>query len=166
MTVAVALGAGELSGAHCTRQACAARIRAPRTPVPRPALQVPTCFSGNRPEGPHSDSRCSQLLHLSFAERPPGDVLLRRSLTAIADVALVRHPIFVPRERGVLIAEMLGGKENRNSGSYHRANCQRWADHFSIPSGIRLPRFSPIGLGGGRNHPFIGKNYRRERITR
>ena len=38
-----------------------------------------------------------------------GTASLRRSLKDISDAVLVRHPIFVPRERGVLVAEMLGG---------------------------------------------------------
>ena len=62
-----------------------------------------------------------------------GTASLRRSLKDISDAVLVRHPIFVPRERGVLIAEMLGGKENRNAGSYHREDCRRWADRYGIP---------------------------------
>jgi len=62
-----------------------------------------------------------------------GTVLLRRNLTAVPDAVLVRRPIFVPRERGVLVAEMLDGKENRNAGSYHREDCQRWADRYGIP---------------------------------
>jgi 2-hydroxychromene-2-carboxylate isomerase len=61
-----------------------------------------------------------------------GTVLLRRRLAAVPGVVLVRHPILVPRERGVLIAEMLGGKENRNVGSYHREDCRRWADRYAI----------------------------------
>jgi 2-hydroxychromene-2-carboxylate isomerase len=62
-----------------------------------------------------------------------GTALLRRNLTAVPDAVLMRRPIFVPRERGVLVAEMLGGKENRNAGSYHREDCQRWADRHGIP---------------------------------
>jgi len=61
-----------------------------------------------------------------------GTVLLRRSLAAVPGAVLVRHPIFVPRERGILVAEMLGGKENRNAGSYHREDCPRWADRYGI----------------------------------
>lgn len=38
-----------------------------------------------------------------------GTVLLRRALATVPDAQLVRRPIFVPRERGVLVAEMLGG---------------------------------------------------------
>ena len=32
-----------------------------------------------------------------------------------------------------MIAEMLGGKESRNVGSYLREDCRRWADRFKIP---------------------------------
>jgi 2-hydroxychromene-2-carboxylate isomerase len=59
--------------------------------------------------------------------------LLRRAIVEMPDVQLVRRPIYVPRERGLMIAEMLGGKENRNAGSYLREDCRRWADRFSIP---------------------------------
>ena len=62
-----------------------------------------------------------------------GKVLLRRRLAGEAGVVLVRRPIFVPRDRGVLIAEMLGGKENRNAGSYNREDCRRWANRYGIP---------------------------------
>ena len=67
-----------------------------------------------------------------------GTVLLRRALAAVPGVALVRRPIFVPRERGVLVAEMLGGRENRNAGSYNREDCHRWADRHGIT--FRYPR--------------------------
>ena len=62
-----------------------------------------------------------------------GTVLLRRAIAELPNVQLVRRPIYVPRERGLMIAEMLGGKENRNVGSYLREDCRRWADRFSIP---------------------------------
>jgi 2-hydroxychromene-2-carboxylate isomerase len=62
-----------------------------------------------------------------------GTVLLRRRLVAKASAVLVRRPIFVPRSRGVLVAEMLGGKENQNAGSYNREDCRRWADRHGIP---------------------------------
>jgi 2-hydroxychromene-2-carboxylate isomerase len=48
-------------------------------------------------------------------------------------VELVRRPIYVPRERGLMIAELLGGKENRNTGSYNREDCRRWSERFAIP---------------------------------
>jgi 2-hydroxychromene-2-carboxylate isomerase len=62
-----------------------------------------------------------------------GTVLLRRAIAGLRDVQLVRRPIYVPRLRGVMIAEMLGGKENRYAGSYLREDCRRWADCFTIP---------------------------------
>jgi 2-hydroxychromene-2-carboxylate isomerase len=62
-----------------------------------------------------------------------GTVLLRRAIAGLPDVQLVRRPIYLPRLRGVMIAEMLGGKENRNVGSYLREDCRRWAERFSIP---------------------------------
>ena len=62
-----------------------------------------------------------------------GTVLLRRALVAAPAARLVRRPVFVPRERGVLVAEMLGGKENRNAGSYNREDCRRWAAWHGIP---------------------------------
>ena len=62
-----------------------------------------------------------------------GTALLRRALCAAPNTHLVRRPIFVPRERGVLVAEMLGGRENRNASSYNREDCRRWADQHGIP---------------------------------
>jgi 2-hydroxychromene-2-carboxylate isomerase len=62
-----------------------------------------------------------------------GTVLLRRAIAGLPDVQLVRRPIYVPRERGLMIAEMLGGKENRNAGSYLREDCRRWSERFTIP---------------------------------
>jgi len=62
-----------------------------------------------------------------------GTVLLRRALENVPGAQLVRRPIYIPRERGVLVAEFLGGKENRNAGSYLREDCRRWSDRFSIP---------------------------------
>jgi 2-hydroxychromene-2-carboxylate isomerase len=62
-----------------------------------------------------------------------GTVLLRRALADMAWVELVRRPIYVPRERGLMIAELLGGKENRNARSYNREDCRRWSERFAIP---------------------------------
>ena len=32
-----------------------------------------------------------------------------------------------------MIAELPGGKENRNTGSYNREDCRRWSERFVIP---------------------------------
>jgi 2-hydroxychromene-2-carboxylate isomerase len=62
-----------------------------------------------------------------------GTLLLRRAITGLPGVELVRRPIYVPRDRGLMIAELLGGKENRNAGSYNREDCRRWSERFAIP---------------------------------
>lgn len=62
-----------------------------------------------------------------------GTVLLRRAIADLSGVELVRRPIYVPRDRGLIIAELLGGKENRNAGSYNREDCRRWSERFAIP---------------------------------
>ncbi len=62
-----------------------------------------------------------------------GSVLLRRAAAERPGIKIDRYPILVPRERGVLVAEMLGGKAIANAGSYNREDCARWADRFSIP---------------------------------
>ena len=62
-----------------------------------------------------------------------GSVLLRRAAAARPDVVVERRPIFVPQRRGILVTEMLGGRENRNAGSYNREDCARWAERYGIP---------------------------------
>ncbi|HEX4615820.1 MAG TPA: DsbA family protein [Stellaceae bacterium] len=62
-----------------------------------------------------------------------GTVLLRRALAELPRIELVRRPIYIPRARGLMIAELLGGKENRNAGSYNREDCRRWSERFGIP---------------------------------
>ena len=62
-----------------------------------------------------------------------GTVLLRRALADMPWVELVRRPIYIPRERGLMVAELLGGRENSNAGSYNREDCRRWSERFAIP---------------------------------
>ena len=62
-----------------------------------------------------------------------GTVLLRRAVSDLPGVELVRRPICVPRERGLMIADLLDGKENKNAGSYNREDCRRWSERFAIP---------------------------------
>jgi 2-hydroxychromene-2-carboxylate isomerase len=61
-----------------------------------------------------------------------GTVLLRRALADLPGTELVRRPFYIPRERGLIIAELLGGKENRNAGSYNREDCRRWSERYGI----------------------------------
>jgi 2-hydroxychromene-2-carboxylate isomerase len=62
-----------------------------------------------------------------------GTKLLREGLSRLPFARLERRPIFIPRARGVLVSEMLGGRENRRIGSYNREDCARWAKRYSIP---------------------------------
>ena len=68
-----------------------------------------------------------------------GIVLLRRAKVATPAMEIVRRPIHVPKDRGVFIAEMLGGRENRNVGAYNREDCARWANRHSIPLSYPAP---------------------------
>ena len=83
-----------------------------------------------------------------------GTVMLRRELASISNVVLLRRPFFVPRERGLLIAEMLGGKENRNAGSYHREDCCRWANRYNIPLRYPPPEVFPQRAARWSHSPF------------
>lgn len=62
-----------------------------------------------------------------------GTVLLRRVLAGLPGVELVRRPFYIPRERGLIIADLLAGKENRNAGSYNREDCRRWSERHGVP---------------------------------
>lgn len=68
-----------------------------------------------------------------------GTVLLRRALGGLPGVELVRRPFYIPRERGLIVADLLGGKENRNTGSYNREDCRRWSERYGIPMSYPAP---------------------------
>jgi 2-hydroxychromene-2-carboxylate isomerase len=61
-----------------------------------------------------------------------GSVLAERTLAALP-VQIERRPIYVPRARGVLVADLVGGREPAVHGSYHREDCARWAKKHGIP---------------------------------
>ncbi len=48
-------------------------------------------------------------------------------------VEVVRRPIFIPRSRGVLVADFLGGKESSVKTSYSHEDCIRWAKSHGLP---------------------------------
>lgn len=62
-----------------------------------------------------------------------GTQLLRHALKEYPEITLVRCPIFIPKNRGMLVADLLGGQENRNASSYNREDCARWAGKYNIP---------------------------------
>ncbi|HJQ60957.1 MAG TPA: DsbA family protein [Vineibacter sp.] len=88
-----------------------------------------------------------------------GSVLLRRAVAERPDVGIVRRPIFVPRHRGVLVAEMLGGKENANAGSYNREDCARWARRYAIPLNYPEPH-----VFGERSRRWATAEFDREEL--
>jgi 2-hydroxychromene-2-carboxylate isomerase len=58
--------------------------------------------------------------------------LLRQGVRGL-DVTIERRPIFVPRDRGLFVADLVGGRESARSSSYYREDCARWAARFAIP---------------------------------
>ncbi len=59
-------------------------------------------------------------------------VILAERMLAHLPVRMVRRPIFVPHDRGVKVADLIGGKEPARKSSYHREDCARWAEHHGI----------------------------------
>jgi 2-hydroxychromene-2-carboxylate isomerase len=62
-----------------------------------------------------------------------GSVMARRTLKDLPDIRLLRRPFFVPRERGTLVADLVGRKDAPAMASYNREDCQRWAERYGIP---------------------------------
>jgi 2-hydroxychromene-2-carboxylate isomerase len=60
-----------------------------------------------------------------------GLVLAERALAGLA-VEVERRPIHVPRQRGVKVADLVGGGESARKGEYHREDCARWAARHGI----------------------------------
>ncbi|HTJ46683.1 MAG TPA: DsbA family protein [Kofleriaceae bacterium] len=67
-----------------------------------------------------------------------GVVLAERALAGLP-ITIEPRPIFVPKDRGVKIAELVGGAESPAKTSYHREDVIRWADRFSIPIKLLAP---------------------------
>jgi 2-hydroxychromene-2-carboxylate isomerase len=61
-----------------------------------------------------------------------GIVAANRALAGLP-VAHVRRPIYVPRARGVMIADLVGSKEPAARTRYHREDCLRWARRRGVP---------------------------------
>jgi 2-hydroxychromene-2-carboxylate isomerase len=82
-------------------------------------------------------------------------VELADRLLAPLPVRVERRPIFIPHDRGVKVADLIGGKEPARKSSYHREDCARWAEHYGIELRFLPPavfeeraarwRHSPLG---------------------
>jgi 2-hydroxychromene-2-carboxylate isomerase len=48
-------------------------------------------------------------------------------------VTVERRPLCIPKDRGVKVADLVGGAEPPGRGDYNREDCRRWAAHYGIP---------------------------------
>ncbi len=81
------------------------------------------------------------------------------ALLANLPVELERRPIYVPRDRGVLIADLVGGRETARHGGYHREDCRRWATAHGVPI-----RFLPPGVFQERAARWARSDFEREEL--
>ena len=65
-----------------------------------------------------------------------GHFLAERALRDLP-VEVVRQPLCVPKERGLWVADLVGGKSNPRQDSYNREDCLRWAKRHRIE--MRFP---------------------------
>jgi 2-hydroxychromene-2-carboxylate isomerase len=59
-------------------------------------------------------------------------VLLAERALANLPVMIERRPICIPKDRGVKVADLVGGKETAAQTSYHGEDCVRWAQHHGV----------------------------------
>jgi 2-hydroxychromene-2-carboxylate isomerase len=67
-----------------------------------------------------------------------GLILAERALQSLP-IRLERRPIFVPKERGVKVADLQGRSESTALSSYQREDCARWAAKHRIELRFKEP---------------------------
>ncbi len=67
-----------------------------------------------------------------------GSVLAGRELAPLP-VVVERRPLFVPRARGLYVADLVGGHESPRHSKYHREDGRRWAERHGIPLELQPP---------------------------
>lgn len=67
-----------------------------------------------------------------------GLILAERALRGLP-IRVVRRPIYVPKERGIKVAELQGRTESAALSSYHREDCTRWATRYGIELRFKEP---------------------------
>jgi 2-hydroxychromene-2-carboxylate isomerase len=87
-----------------------------------------------------------------------GHVGAERELAGLP-IQLVRRPIFVPRSRGVKVADLVGGRESPDRSRYHREDCARWAARHGIPL-----TFPPPDWFGARAARWAESPFEREEL--
>lgn len=65
-----------------------------------------------------------------------GSILAERALAELP-VEFVRRPLCIPKERGVWVADLVGGRASPRQGPYNRNDCERWAARHGIE--MRIP---------------------------
>jgi len=87
-----------------------------------------------------------------------GAVLAERRLAGLP-VAVERRPIFVPRARGVKVADLVGGVETAVKSSYHREDCTRWARRLGVELSLL-----PSGAFEERARRWAASRWEREEL--
>lgn len=67
-----------------------------------------------------------------------GITLAEKSLWGLP-VDIQRRPIYIPKERGIKIAELQGRSESAALAAYHKEDCLRWASKYGIEIRLKAP---------------------------
>jgi 2-hydroxychromene-2-carboxylate isomerase len=70
-----------------------------------------------------------------------GHFLADRALQGLP-VEVARQPLCVPKERGVWVSDLVGGRSNARQDGYNREDCLRWAKRHKIE--MRFPDASEV----------------------
>ncbi|BDA74706.1 DSBA oxidoreductase [Calothrix sp. PCC 7716] len=67
-----------------------------------------------------------------------GITLAEKSLQGLP-VDIQRRPIYIPKERGIKVADLQGRSESATLSAYHGEDCLRWADKYGIEIRLKEP---------------------------
>src|SRR5215510_4528679 len=82
-----------------------------------------------------------------------GVLLADRELAGVP-VRVERKPIFIPHDRGVKVADLIGSQEPPRKSAYHREDCARWAEHYGIEMHFLAPGVFEERAKRWRQSPF------------
>jgi hypothetical protein len=95
-----------------------------------------------------------------------GTLLLRRVIADLPDVQLVRRPIYVPRERGLMIAEMLVARKPGSLAPIFVKTAGAGLGASRSRSSIPIRKSSTSASSAGRSWPTTAWSCRLARSTR
>lgn len=81
-------------------------------------------------------------------------MVLANRLLVDVPVHIERRPIYIPRERGVKVADLVGSTEPPRKSSYHREDCARWAEAYGIELRFLPPSVFEERTARWRQSPF------------